>query len=162
GVVADKAPMYGNKNFHGIRDFMLQEKSKRPTRYYPETSYWGGMHGDIPLFLTDYLRTRAQDMTFRYDNRIEHQLHYHDGHALGYWRFDWNLALMADLDHKFDPLTGLKLLGENTSEWQKIVDYQKKWYKEAGLIALLSSANLQDELSETHRIHDRFTMKQLS
>lgn len=162
GVVEDKAPMYGNKNFHGIRDFMLQEKSKRPTWYYPETSYWVGMDVDVPLFLTDYLRTRTEDMKFLYDNKIEGQLNFTTGHALSYWLFDWNLALVNDLDYNFDPLTALKLLKENSTEWQKVVDYQKKWYKEAGLIAILSSANLQDELSETHRIHDRFTMKQLS
>src|SRR5690606_26296144 len=110
GVVEDKAPMYGNKNFHGIRDFMVKEKSKRPTWYYPETSYWVGMDVDIPLFLTDYFRSRAEDVKFLYDNQIEGQLNFTTGHALGYWLFDWNLALINDLDYQFDPMTALRLL----------------------------------------------------
>lgn len=162
GVVEDKAPMYGNKNFHGIRDFMLKEKTRRPTWYYPETSYWVGMDVDIPLFLTDYLRTRTEDVKFLYDNQIEGQLNFTTGHALGYWLFDWNLTLINDLDYQFDPMTAFRLLKLDIDKWKAIMDYQKKWYKDEGLIAILSSANLQDELSETHRIHDRFTMKQLS
>jgi hypothetical protein len=162
GVVDPSAPMYGNKNFYGIRDFMLKENVNRPTWYYPETSYWVAMDVDVPLFLTDYLRTRALDTKFLNENNIEGQLNFTTGHALGYWLFDWNLALITDSDYNFDPMTGLRLLGEDMNTWRKVFDYQEKWYKNKGLIALLSSANLQDELSETHRIHDRFTMKQLS
>lgn len=162
GVVDESAPMYGNKDFHGIRDFMLKENEKRPNWYYPETSYWVAMDVDVPLFLTDYLRTRALDTKFLNERGIEGQLNFTTGHALGYWLFDWNLALITDADYNYDPMIGLKLLGEVDNVWQPIFDYQKKWYKDKGLIAMLSSANLQDELSETHRIHDRFTMKQLS
>lgn len=162
GVMEDKAPMYGNKNFFGIRDFMLKEKEKRPDWYYPETSYWVGMDMDIPLFLTDYLRTRTEDMQFLKKNGIEGQLNFTTGHALGYWLYDWNLALMNDEDYHFDYLKSVELIGESRAFWEKLTAYQKKWYKEQGLIALLTSSNLQDELSKTHRIHDRFTMKDLS
>jgi hypothetical protein len=162
GLDDEKAPMYGNKNFHSIRDFMLKEKTKRPVWYYPETSYWVGMDVDVPLFLTDYLRTRADDMKLLAKNGIEGQLNFTTGHGLGYWLFDWSLTLLNDLDYHFDPLIGTKLIGENPTVWEKILKYQAKWYKDKGLIALLSSANLQDELSGTHRIHDRFTMKDLS
>lgn len=162
GIVDEIAPMYGNKNFLNIRDFMLQEKSKRPTWYYPETSYWVGMDVDVPLFLTDFLRTRALDTKFLHENGVEGQFNFSSGHVLGYWLFDWNLTLITDLDYNFDPMIGLKLIGEDPKVWEKIIEYQKVWYKEKQLIPLLSSANLQDELSETHRIHDRFTMKQLS
>lgn len=162
GLGDEKAPMYGNKNFYGIRDFMVKENGKRPNWYYPETSYWVAMDVDIPLFLTDYLRTRAEDTEFLNQKGIEGQLNFTTGHALGYWLFDWNLALMADGEYFFDPMAGLRLLGEDKNTWKNIFDYQKKWYKEKGLIAPLSAANLQDELSSTHRIHDRFTMKQLS
>lgn len=162
GVVDDKAPMYGNKTFHGIRDFMLKEKVKRPTWYYPETSYWVGMDVDVPLFLTDYLRTRAEDFKFLVENGIEGHLNFTSGHVLGYWLFDWNLALITDSDYNFDPMIGLKFLGEDTAVWKKIMDYQALWYKNAGAISMLSSANLQDELSSKHRIHNRNTMKDLS
>lgn len=162
GLVDEKAPMYGNKNFHSIRDFMLKEKSRRPTWYYPETSYWVGMDVDVPLFLTDYFRTRTEDMKFLFENGIEGQLNFTTGHVLGYWLYDWNLALVNDLDYQFDPYTALSLLGEAKDKWELIFNYQKKWYKDKGLISLLSSANLQDELSSTHRIHDRNTMKDLT
>ena len=162
GLVDEKAPMYGNKHFHGIRDFMLKEKTLRPTWYYPETSYWVAMDVDIPLYLTDYFTTRAHDTKYLFDHGVEGQLNFTSGHVLGYWSFDWNLALLNDLDYQFDPMIGLKLLKEDIPTWKEILDYQKIWYKDKGLIAQLSSANLQDELSKTHRIHDRFTMRELS
>ncbi len=162
GLLDEKAPMYGNKNFHAIRDFMLKEMPRRPTWYYPETSYWVAMDVDVPLYLTDYFTTRAEDTKYLFENGVEGQLNFTSGHVLGYWSFDWNLALMTDLDYSFDPQIGLKLLNEDIPTWTEIIDYQKKWYKEKGLIALLSSANLQDEISKTHRIHDRFTMRDLN
>ncbi len=162
GLLDEKAPMYGNKNFHAIREFMQKEMLRRPTWYYPETSYWVAMDVDVPLYLTDYFSTRAEDTKYLFEKGIEGQLNFTSGHVLGYWSFDWNLALLTDLDYSFDPLIGLKLLNEDIPTWITIFDYQKKWYKEKGLIALLSSANLQDEISKTHRIHDRFTMRDLS
>lgn len=162
GLNDEKAPMYGNKTFHGIRDFMLKEKSKRRTWYYPETSYWVGMDVDVPLFLTDYLRTRTEDFKYLVENDVEGHLNFTSGHVLGYWLFDWNLTLLTDSDYNFDPMIGLKLLGEDLDAWKKIMDYQALWYKQAGVIRMLSSANLQDELSQKHRIHDRNTMKDLS
>lgn len=162
GVVDKRAPMYGNKDFSGIREFMLKEKSKRPTWYYPETSYWVGMDVDVPLFLTDYLKTRTLDTKFLFDNGIEGQLNFTTGHAIGYWLFDWTMCLVNDLDYQFDHTIGLKLIGEDLTVWASLIAYQSYWYKEQGLISVLSSANLQDEISSTHRIHDRFTMKDLS
>lgn len=162
GLQEERAPMYGNKNFYGIRDFMLKEKNKRPTWYYPETGYWVAMDQDIPLILTDYLKTRADDLRFLHAHGIEGQLIFTTGHGLGGWLYDWTQALLTDRRFNFDPLIGLKLLGENASEWQKMIDYQALEFKAGGLIAMLSSANLQDELSSTHRIHERFTMRELS
>ncbi|MBY0515904.1 MAG: hypothetical protein K2P81_03275 [Bacteriovoracaceae bacterium] len=156
------APMYGNKNFTAIREFTLSESKKRPTWYYPETGYWVAMDVDIPLLLTDYLRTRAQDLKFLYDHQIEGQLLFSTGHGFGGWLYDWTQALLTDLTYNFDPMVGLKLLGEEPESWQKLFDYQQKHFKDLGLISMISAANLQDEFSSTHRIHDRFTMKELS
>lgn len=160
-LLDEKAPMYGNKNFHGMKAFMLDQKDNRPTWYYPETSWWLGMDIDVPLLLTDYLYSRAEDFKFLYLNEIEGHINFTTGHAMGYWLFDWNLALINDLDYDFSPLIGLKLLGEPIPTWEKMIKFQHEWFKKKGLIAQLSSPNLQDELSETERIHDRFTMKQL-
>lgn len=162
GLLDKKAPMYGNKDFSGIKNFTLQEKSKRPTWYYPETSYWVGMDMDIPLLLTDYLRTRAQDYQWLHDQGIEGHLNFTSGHAVGGWLMDWNLALITDSDYQFDPLIGIKLLGEDENLWQEHMSFQEKWFKEKGIIAQLSAANLQDELSTSHRIHDRNIMRELA
>ena len=157
-----KAPMYGNENFTHIRDFMLAEAPKRHTWYYPESGYWVAMDVDIPLLLTDYLRTRASDLALLAQHEIDGQLIFSTGHALGGWLYDWTQALLIDADHRFDPLIGITLLGEDRQVWEKIMEHQRVHFKEQGAIRLLSSANLQDELSSTHRIHDRFTMKELS
>jgi hypothetical protein len=161
GLLDQSAPMYGNKSFEHIKGFMEAQKSKRPTWYYPETGYWIGMDQDVPLFLTDYLRTRSEDMNWLSENHYEGQANFSTGHALGGWLWDWNLALMTDADYHFDPFTTLTLLGEDVEVWQRILDFQKTWFKDRNLIAYLSAANLQDELS-SHRIHERMTMKELS
>ena len=161
GLLDKKAPMYGNKDFSGIKNFLLQEKEKRPTWYYPETGYWVAMDSDIPLLLTDYLKARAEDIAFLHQNKIEGNLNFTTGHALGGWLYDWNNALVIDLDYAFDPLIGIKLLDEPAGVWKKHMDFQHEWFKKKGLISMLSSANLQDELNSTHRIHDRKTMKEL-
>lgn len=162
GLLDEKAPMYGNVNFHGIRDFTLAQNSKRPTWYYPETGYWVGMDVDVPLFLTDYLRTRAEDLRWLHNNQVPGQLIFSTGHALGGWLFDWTQALLTDSDYQFDPYKGLELLGEERAVWEKIFSHQKTHFKDQQVIRMLSAANLQDELSETHRIHDRLTMKQMA
>lgn len=162
GLLDPKAPMYGNKDFHGIRQFMEKEAPKRPSWYYPETGYWVAMDADIPLLLTDYLRTRAEDLKWLYENKMDGQLIFSTGHALGGWLYDWTQALLIDEELKFDPYVGLTLLGEDRSVWEKIFAHQKHHFKDSGVIPMISAANLQDELSTTHRIHDRHTMKEVA
>lgn len=162
GLLDPKAPMYGNKDFHGIRQFMEKEAPKRPAWYYPETGYWVAMDADIPLLLTDYLRTRAEDLKWLYENKMDGQLIFSTGHALGGWLYDWTQALLIDEELKFDPYVGLTLLGEDRSVWEKIFAHQKHHFKDRGVIPMISAANLQDELSSTHRIHDRHTMKEVA
>lgn len=162
GLEDAKAPMYGNKDFSAIRDFTEEEKALRPTWYYPETGYWVAMDVDIPLLLTDYLQTRAQDLKWSVGEGIEGHLNFTTGMALGGWLFDWNLTLLTDRQSNFDPLIGLKFLGEDPKQWQRMLDYQAVHFKDRGVISMLSSANLQDELSSTHRIHKRATFKDLS
>ena len=74
GIEDERAPMYGNKNFKDVREFMLQEKTKRRTWFYPENSYFIALDIDVPLLLTDYLLTRARDTKFIHDNDIEGQI----------------------------------------------------------------------------------------
>lgn len=155
------APMYENENFVGMKNFMLSQKGKRPNWFYPETSWWLGMDIDVPIFLTDYLYSRAEDFKLCYLSEIEGHVNFSTGHALGYWLFDWNLALINDLDYDFSPTIGLKLLGEPLPFWEKMIRYQHEWIKQKGIISMISAPNLQDELSDEHRIHKRFLMKEL-
>jgi hypothetical protein len=157
-----KVPMYGNKDFSHILNFMLEQKDKRDTWYYPETSYWVYMDIDVPLLLTDYLGSRALDMKNLYEAGIKGQINFTTGQEAGYWLFDWTLTLNNDLDLKFDPQSGLKLLGEDRSTWKEILDFQTKHFKDNQLIAVLSFSNIMDELIPSKRIHQRNTVKELS
>lgn len=161
GLLDPEAPMYGNKNFHHIKNFMLTESKKRPTWYYPETGYWVGMDVDVPLFLTDYLRSRSEDLEWLHKNNIQGHFIFSTGHAMGGWLFDWTQALLVDKEFNFDPYKGLELLGEDLNLWKSIFEYQKIHFKDNQVIRMLSAANLQDELSSTHRIHDRVTMQEM-
>jgi hypothetical protein len=162
GIEDEHAPMYGNKNFHDIRDFMLREKDKRRTWFYPETSYFIALDIDVPLLLTDYLVTRARDTKFIYENRIEGQLIFTTGHEVGYWLFDWTTALLNNRDFDFDHKIGLKLLGEDLQSWKKMINFQNKWFKEKGLLGVVTFPNFGDELIPgTHLIHPRNFLKKL-
>ncbi len=163
GLWDEKVPMYGNEDFSLMREFTLEQNNIRPTWYYPETSYWILMDMDVPLFLTDYLVARADDMEKLSERNIEGHFNFTTGHEVGYWLMDWNVALLANKKHNFDPMTGLKLLGENTQScWKDIIDFQTKHFKKNQLISSISFPNLQDEFSKSHRIHERNTVKELS
>ncbi len=162
GLLDKLAPMYGNRDFSAIRRFTLQQNDRRPTWYYPETGYWVGMDVDIPLFLTDYLATRAEDLRWLVSRGVEGQITFSTGHGLGGWLFDWNLALLTDKKMDYDPLAGVKLLGEDAGTWQRLLAHQREWFKRRGLIAELSAANIQDELTTRHRIHHRYLLRELA
>lgn len=162
-VNAEKAPMYGNENFHHIRDFMLQENSRRPTWFYPETSYYCVMDIDVPLFFTDYLISRAKDTKFLFDNNIEGQLNFSTGHELGYWLFDWTYTLLNNLDYNFDEMIGLKLIGEDINSWKEIISFQHKHFALEGLAGIISFSSLGDELLPgLHKVHKRNLLSELA
>lgn len=163
GIDDEHAPMYGNDNFHSIRDFMLAENSKRPTMFYPETSYYLGLDIDAPLLLTDYLLTRARDFEFIYRHQIPAQINFTTGQENGYWLFDWTVTLLNNLDYHFDPQIGLKLMGEDTAAWQKIIDFQHEQFIQNGLISIVTFADLVDEMFAPFEvIHRRNLLKTLA
>lgn len=162
GLSDDSAPMYGNKDFKHILNFMLQEKDKRRTWFYPETSYFIALDIDAPLLLTDYLLTRANDTRILYDNNIEGQLNFTTGHEVGYWLFDWTYALLNNKDYNFDPMIGLKLMGEDVDSWKRIIDFQNEFFKNKELISIVSFQNFGDEfLPGTHQTLKRNPLKKL-
>ncbi len=162
GLKDSYTPVYGNKNFYHMLKFSQEEKVKREVWYYPETSYWVGMDLDIPLLLTDYLKARADDMMLLNEEEVPGHLNFTSGQELGNWLLDWNVALLCDSDQAFDPLAGIKLLGEDEFTWKNILDFQAKHFKENQLISVLSSSNTQDEISSKHRIHERKTLREIS
>lgn len=162
GLWDKKVPMYGNEDFSAIRKFTMEQNNIRPTWYYPETSYWILMDMDVPLFLTDYLVTRARDMKGLSEAQVQGHFNFTTGHEVGYWLMDWNVALLANKRHQFNPHAGLELLGEDMACWQKLTEFQTKHFKKNQLISILSFPNLQDDFSKNHRIHERNTVKELS
>jgi hypothetical protein len=145
-----RAPVYGRENFADMKGFLEQESKHRLTWYFPETSYYIGIDIDVPLFLTDTLVARSQDMAYLAQHQIPGQLCFTTGQELGYWLFDWTVALMTNQEHVEDPLIGLKLLGEDPQIWQTILTYQSQYLKNPGLLSLLSSSTLLDELPFFH------------
>lgn len=162
GLADERVRMYGNKDFKHILDFMLQEKTKRRTWFYPETSYFIALDIDTGLLLTDYLLTRSSDMRILYDNGIEGQLNFTTGQEMGYWLIDWTVALMNNLDYDFDPMIGLKLLGEDSDSWKRFIDYQHEYFKERHLLGIITFQNFGDEIAgDTHVTLERNPLKVL-
>lgn len=154
GLVDPIAPMYGRKDFVDMQKFYLQEAPKRPSLYYPETSYWVFMDIDAPLFLTDYLKIRTEDVDWMQDHSLDGQLNFSTGQELGYWLMDFQVALLADPASRNDPLFALKLLGEDPAVWTKIISWQNKFFKQKQMIQTLFFSNLIDESPFGHSIHE--------
>lgn len=162
GLTDENTPMYGRKNFVDMTQFMKNQQNKREVWYFPETSYYIAMDIDIPLLLTDYLVARANDMKFLKENNFTGQVNFSTGQELGYWIFDWTLALLNDSNFNQDPLAGLKLLGENTKQWKAILDWQTEFIKNKQMIQPISASNLMDELYPLiHKVHERNLFREL-
>lgn len=146
GLTDDHAPMYGRTNFSDMLNFMKSQVQRRPTWYYPETSYWVGLDQDIPLLLTDYLKTRSKDMEVTQSLGVTGHLTFTSGQGLGYWLQDWSVALFNSEDYANEPLVALRLLGENIQEWKNEADYQTEYFKKKGLISMITSASFTEEL----------------
>ncbi len=161
GLLDETAPVYGRKNFMDMDRFIAEQAPKRKTWYYPETSYFIGMDLDVPIFLTDYLRARAQDYKHVVQIGVDGILDFTSGQELGYWLFDWNMALQASREYLGDETIGLKLLGEDPTVWKKILDFQTHYFKYKQLIAVLSTSNLFDELPFAQPVHRRILLRSL-
>lgn len=157
----ENAPMYGNENFQHMKDFMLQEKGKRMNWFYPESSYYISLDIDIPILHLEYLRARSEDTEFLYDNGIDGQLIFTTGHELGYWLIDWSIALYNNLDYNFDPMAGLKLLGEDLAIWEKHLKFHKEYFTDKQLVQIVTFSNGGDEVFPKHKIHNRNLLREL-
>jgi hypothetical protein len=161
GLMDSATPVYGRKDFADIRQFMLEERDRRPTWFYPETSYYVGMDIDVPIFLTDYLTQRRSDFDDVVHQGVSGHLTFSTGQELGYWLFDWNVALQAWPQSADDPWLALRLLGEDVDLWKRITDFQHEFFNRRQIIRLISSSNLMDEISWFKPIHERTLLKEL-
>ncbi len=161
-ALTEPAPVYGRKDFADILAFLRAQKAKRPTWYFPETSYFISVDIDVPLFLTGYLDSRAADLDLLAREKAEGVLDFSTGQELGYWLMDWTHALgTGDAP---GPYAGLERLGENKVVWKRILDWQDLQLKKRGLISVLSFPNLMDELpgvARRHRVLDRDLLDEL-
>jgi len=157
----EKAPMYTNKNFKHILDYTLKMNKVRPTWYYPETSYWINLDIGVPLLLTDYLKARAIDMKNLSNSGVNGHLNFTTGNELGYWLMDWTVMLLNNKEYDFDPMIGLKLLGEDQSVWKDIMDFQTKYIKDQNALGMISFTNPGDELIPIHRVLERPLLREL-
>ena len=146
GLEDQDTPVYGRQNFSDMAQFIAQQNDKRPTWYFPETSYWCGLDIDVPLFLTDFLVARSSDLDWIENHGVNGSINFTSGQELGYWLFDWTLALMNDSEHRGDPFAGLELLGEDRNTWKAITDFQTRFMKGRRLYSILSASNLVEEL----------------
>lgn len=162
GLRDENTPMYGRKNFADMVQFMKDQQNKREVWYFPETSYYIAMDLDVPLLLTDYLTSRADDMKFLKENNFTGQVNFSTGQELGYWIFDWTLCLLNDSNFNQDPMAGLKLLGENVQQWRDVIEWQSEYIKKKQIIQQISAANLMDELHPLiHKVHERHLFREL-
>jgi hypothetical protein len=164
GIDDASAPVYGRTDFKDMKKFMTEQAKKRPTWFFPENSYFLGIDIDLPLLLTDYLKTRSADVDALQRSGVLGQVVFTTGQELGYWLMDWTAALLTSSEAAGNPMEGLDLLGEDHAVWQRILDYQTKYIKDAGLLPMLSSANGMDELpfiKPEHRVLARHTIKEL-
>lgn len=159
----ESTPVYGRKDYSDMLAFLRDEAGKRPVWYYPETSYWVGLDVDIPLLLTDYLTARSADIDTVVGAGVTGHLTFSSGHGNGYWLFDWTVALQSNSAYRGRPLIGLELLGEDVHNvWAKEAAFQSEFFKQKGLISILTSASPLDELPIGTRLMRRNTMQDLA
>jgi len=164
GLRDRRAPVYGREDFRDTREFLLEEKERRSVWYYPETSYFIAMDIDVPLFLTDYLLARSDDYDYIAGQGIEGHLNFTTGQEVGYWLFDWTVALLANEENRGRPMIGLELLGEDLGVWRRVLEFQHKHIKKGRLIGMISSTTLLDEVDwfSHEAAHERTLLRELS
>jgi hypothetical protein len=164
GLDDKRAPVYGRIDLKDMKLFMAAQARKRPTWFFPENSYFLGIDIDLPLLLTNYLKTRSEDLDVLERSGVSGEVVFTTGQELGYWLMDWTAALLTSAENRDNPLAALDLLGEDHALWTRILDFQDRYIKEAGLLPMLSSADGMDELpfiKPVHRVLARRTIKEL-
>jgi hypothetical protein len=80
---------------------------------------------------------------------------------VGYWLMDYQVTLLADSDSRGKPLYALELLGEDPLVWQKILNWQNRYFKKEQMIQSLFFSNLVDEAPFSHAVHEHLLIRDL-
>lgn len=102
------APVYGNQNFHGLRDFIFEQSQVRQIEYYPENAWWLTFDNAVPLYFPVTMEARSLDLALLRPlaaqasgerGLVGHHT-FTTGQEWGYWQNDWCVARMT-LDDSF-------------------------------------------------------------
>ncbi len=86
--LTDPAPTYANHNLNHLRDFALDQASKRPVWYWPESAYACGFDDDVPMFFPGYLTNRSKDAKLLAGKAVAH-ITFSTGIEWNYWLVDY-------------------------------------------------------------------------
>lgn len=161
GLNDEYTPMYHRENLADMKDFYLKQAPLRDSFYYPETSYFIFMDVDAPLFLTDYLLARTDDVDWMQDNHLDQHINFSTGQEVGYWLFDYQVSLLADPESRHNPYFALELIGEKRSVWEPIINWQHEYIKKKQLIQALFFPNLIDETPFAEPVHKQLLIRDI-
>ncbi|MBQ48608.1 MAG: hypothetical protein CMP10_14470 [Zetaproteobacteria bacterium] len=122
------APVYGNKNFNWLYDFMVDQQDKRKLWHFPEAAWWLTFDIAIPLYLPITVEARDRDIQKikpMLKKGLEGHLTFGSGHEWGYWQNEYcSLYLAMDVSLRwydcFKQITGI--MGLAADEVQKVIE----------------------------------------
>lgn len=151
----EDAPVYGNRNQRFMLEAAQQERTRRETWYWPESSYWVGFDTPVPLLLLPYLDSRLDDIRVMARLGLQGHLTFTTGWEWGYWLVDWSVARWSWQyrhnqqivpDQPVAPLADLTPDRLLQQQWHQALALQNRFLKQQGLLRLMAAATPFSEL----------------
>ena len=151
GLQDSSTPVYRNKDFSHLRNFLIESKEYRDTWYFPESAYWITFDNSVPMFLTPYLETRMKDILYCDSLEIDGHLTFSSGWEWNYWLIDWSIARWCwneknQHQKSFDFLQEVIKDDSVTDFVKKANDLQADFIKNRQLIKVLTAQTITDEI----------------
>ena len=151
------APVYGNRNFNNLYDFMASEHTVRPLTYFPESAWWLTFDNAVPLYLPITVEARDRDLQgiawMRAGNLDGHHV-FGSGHEWGYWQNEHCSFRMAmDLDYRwqdcFADITATMgpAAGETQAVLEELVALQERDFFDERTLAYLVGTDPETEVA---------------
>ena len=149
------APVYGNRNQRFMLEAARAEHRRRPTWYWPESSYWVGFDTPVPLLLLPYLDSRWQDIQTMAGLGLQGHLTFSAGWEWGYWLVDWSIARWSwnyGFNGRMQPTAPLSPLSDLLPDpdlqrlWQQALQLQNRYLKDRELLRYLAASTPFAEL----------------